>query len=161
MPQQYYSVEQVAELLGLHVRTVRGYARDGRLRATRIGKQYRIAREALEAFTAGTAADGVTPAAVAAADPTPAPAAGATGAARSHAEASSIVQLDGIDRPAASRLINTVMALLTGPPQGGERLHVETVYDEERQVLKVIVLGGLVGTAELLKIIAALAENIG
>lgn len=51
MPQQYYSVDQVAELLDLHVRTVRGYVRDGRLKATRIGKQYRIAREDLEAFT--------------------------------------------------------------------------------------------------------------
>ncbi|MGW4297601.1 helix-turn-helix domain-containing protein, partial [Micromonospora chersina] len=28
-----YSVEQVAELLGLHVRTVRGYIRAGRLHA--------------------------------------------------------------------------------------------------------------------------------
>ncbi|MFC7563955.1 helix-turn-helix domain-containing protein [Actinomadura namibiensis] len=51
MAQQYYSVEQVAELLDLHVRTVRGYVRDGKLRATRIGKQYRIAREDLEEFT--------------------------------------------------------------------------------------------------------------
>ena len=41
--QEMYSVEQVADLLGLHVRTVRGYVRDGRLKAVRIGKQYRIA----------------------------------------------------------------------------------------------------------------------
>jgi excisionase family DNA binding protein len=47
------SVEQVAEILKLHVRTVRNYVRDGRLRATRIGKQYRIALSDLEAFTGG------------------------------------------------------------------------------------------------------------
>jgi excisionase family DNA binding protein len=29
----------------LHVRTVRKYVRDGRLKAVRIGKQYRIARD--------------------------------------------------------------------------------------------------------------------
>jgi len=36
---------------GLHVRTVRNYVREGRLKAVRIGKQYRIAREDLDAFT--------------------------------------------------------------------------------------------------------------
>ena len=45
------SVEQVAAQLGLHVRTVRNYVRDGRLKAVRIGKQYRIARADLDALT--------------------------------------------------------------------------------------------------------------
>ncbi len=44
-------MEQVAEELGLHVRTVRGYVRDGKLKAVRIGKQYRIARGDLQAVT--------------------------------------------------------------------------------------------------------------
>ncbi|MEV8388407.1 MULTISPECIES: helix-turn-helix domain-containing protein [unclassified Streptomyces] len=131
MPQQYYSVDQVAELLDLHVRTVRGYVRDGRLKATRIGKQYRIAREDLEAFTGR-----------------PAPS--------SHAEASVIVRIDEIGPEAAIRLTNTVMAAIAHGQDGGERLRVETVYDEERAVLKVIILGGLESTAELLKIINAL-----
>jgi excisionase family DNA binding protein len=56
-----YSTEEVADILGLHVRTVRGYVRDGRLPGIRIGKQYRIARDDLAAFTGthpGPAADG-------------------------------------------------------------------------------------------------------
>ena len=44
------SVEQVAEILKLHVRTVRNYVRSGSLKATRIGKQYRIALGDLEAL---------------------------------------------------------------------------------------------------------------
>ena len=51
MTDEWYSVEQVAERLGLHVRTVRNYVRDGRLKAVRIGKQYRIARTDLEELT--------------------------------------------------------------------------------------------------------------
>ena len=51
MYQELYSVEQVAERLGLHVKTVRNYVREGRLKAVRIGKQYRIAREDLAAMT--------------------------------------------------------------------------------------------------------------
>ncbi|MFE2637257.1 helix-turn-helix domain-containing protein [Streptomyces scopuliridis] len=141
LPQQYYSVDQVAELLDLHVRTVRGYVRDGRLKATRIGKQYRIAREDLEAFTGR-----------------PGPSSSA-GPGRRHAEASVIVQIDAIGPEATMRLTNTVMAAIAHGQDGGERLRVETVYDEERAVLKVIILGGLDSTAELLKIVNALIEQ--
>jgi len=74
MSQQLYTVDHVANLLGLHVKTVRTYVRDGRLKAARVGKQYRIAQEDLQAFT-GT--------------PPPAP----TRRPR-HAEVSSIVQID-------------------------------------------------------------------
>ena len=65
MLQEMYSVDQVAAQLGLHVRTVRSYVRDGRLKAVRIGKQYRIAREDLEALTghpvAGTSGSAAPP----------------------------------------------------------------------------------------------------
>ena len=56
-PASWSSVEQVAESLGLHVRTVRDYVRGGRLKAVRIGKQYRIARADLDALT-GQQGDG-------------------------------------------------------------------------------------------------------
>ena len=75
----FLSMDQVAEQLGLHVRTVRRYVRHGRLRAVRIGKQYRVAREALDALTGRDA----TPPAIAAA------AAGVASAR--HIEVSSIV----------------------------------------------------------------------
>ncbi|MFG3437671.1 helix-turn-helix domain-containing protein [Nonomuraea sp. NPDC047897] len=139
MPQQYYSVDQVAELLDLHVRTVRSYVRDGKLKATRIGKQYRVTRADLEAFLGRP----VSP-------PT------ATGG---HAEVSAIVQVDAIDREATMRLTNTVIAVATGRPRDGERLRVETVYDEERANLKIIFVGGLTGTAELLRVIDTLVDE--
>lgn len=149
--QQFYSVDQVAELLDLHVKTVRAYVREGRLRATRIGKQYRITREDLAAFT-GTAVTSAAP------DATPAP---PTPPVR-HVEASSIVQIDAIDPAEVSRLSNALMATVggrhgnrgVGPHE--DRVRVETVYDEERRSLKVVVLGGLAVTADLLKIVEAL-----
>ncbi|MGW7411038.1 helix-turn-helix domain-containing protein [Streptomyces sp. NPDC054863] len=149
MAQQFYSVDQVAGLLDLHVKTVRAYVREGRLRATRIGKQYRIAREDLEAFTGGP----VAPAA-------PAPVRRAR-----HVEASSIVQIDAIGPDEVSRLSNALMATVGGRHGSrGEgpyedRVRVETVYDEGRASLKVIVLGGPAVTADLLKIIEALASD--
>ncbi|OLR95021.1 helix-turn-helix domain-containing protein [Actinokineospora bangkokensis] len=83
------SVEQVAERLGLHVRTVRGYIRDGKLRATRIGKQYRIAEDDLAALTG-----------------TPAP--------RRSVEATAVVEVEGIARHGADRLSTMLTAGVRG-----------------------------------------------
>lgn len=49
------SVDEAAQQLQLQPRTVRGYIRSGKLRASRIGKQYRIRIEDLELLTAGGA----------------------------------------------------------------------------------------------------------
>jgi excisionase family DNA binding protein len=139
MTQELYSVEQVAARLGLHVRTVRNYVRDGRLKAVRIGKQYRIARESLDALTGHPAA---------------APGAEAE-APRRHAEVSSIVQIEAIGFDAANRITNALMAAAKGGSDGDEPLRIDTIHDRERGRLKVILTGGLAPTASLLKFIGA------
>ena len=139
MAQELYSVEQVANRLGLHVRTIRNYVRDGRLKAVRIGKQYRIAREDLEAFT-GTSAAALE-----------------VDESSRHVEASSIVHIDAVDRATADRLITHIHGALNQPE--AVNLKAETIYDEERAVLKVIVLGNLPATADLLRLINLLAEQ--
>ncbi|WP_410633438.1 helix-turn-helix domain-containing protein [Amycolatopsis sp. cmx-4-83] len=141
MAQDVFSVEQVAAKLGLHVRTVRNYVRDGRLKAVRIGKQYRIAADDLEAFTG-------------------LPVAERAGAART-AELSGVVELGGIDRAGADRLSTMVVASVNGPRDGGERpLRVETIHDEGRATMKIIVLGDLAAGADLLRWVASIAENL-
>ncbi|WBC15983.1 helix-turn-helix domain-containing protein [Micromonospora sp. WMMA1998] len=133
MGNDMYSVEQVAELLGLHVRTVRGYIRAGRLRAVRIGKQYRIARADLDTLTGRPAS--------------PAPSA--------TAEVSSIVQLDGVDRAAADRLATLVLAGVNTHHDPDRPLRVQTVHDEERHRMKIVILGDVAATADLLRLVDA------
>ncbi|MEU8390385.1 helix-turn-helix domain-containing protein [Micromonospora sp. NPDC048843] len=140
MTEEVYSVEQVAERLNLHVRTVRGYIRSGRLRAVRIGKQYRIAASDLDALT------GQAPT-------TP-------GVAR-QAEVSSIVQIDGVDRAAADRLGTLVLTSANTGHDQANPLRVQTVYDEQRNRMKIIILGDPAATAELLHLLDAVlnADN--
>jgi excisionase family DNA binding protein len=141
--QELYSVEQVAERLGLHVRTVRNYVRDGRLKAVRIGKQYRIAREHLDALTG---------------QPAIAPGTG-TAPPRRHVEVSSIVQIEGIGFEAAGRVTNTLLAAAKSRPEGDDALRVDTIYDQERARLKVILSGGIATTTSLLKFITAYLDH--
>ncbi|MDH2430589.1 helix-turn-helix domain-containing protein [Sphaerisporangium sp. TRM90804] len=135
-----YSVDQVADLLGLHVRTVRGYVREGKLTAVRIGKQYRIAQQDLEAFIGR-----------------PVPAAEPVRRHR-HVEVSSIVEIDAISPETAGRVSSLLMGAAGSRRPGEPRLRVETAYDEERGRMKVIVLGGLGDSARLLEYIATVVE---
>lgn len=127
----WLSVEQVAERLGLHVRTVRGYIRDGRLRAVRIGKQYRIARTDLDAFTG-----------------LPAP------EARPRAEVSAVVEIDDVSAALADRISTFLVA-------GAQlqRVHLRTIHDDTRGRLKVVVLGGPAETSDVLQMIDTLLAS--
>lgn len=131
MGNDLYSVEQVAERLGLHVRTVRNYVRDGRLKAVKIGKQYRITRADLEAMTGEI------------------PPAG-------RAEVSSIVQVDGLSRASADRLGILLTAGANGPRDSSEQLQIQVIYDESRSRMKIVILGDPAATAEILQLLDGL-----
>jgi excisionase family DNA binding protein len=131
--QELYSVEQVAERLGLHVRTVRNYVRDGRLKAVRIGKQYRITRADLEALTGG-----------------PVPESPRAGAGRVRSvQVASVVEIDAVERATADRVSNTIMAAAAG-------LRIHTIYDEELAHLKIVIFADAATTAAMLHIIDTL-----
>jgi len=138
------SVFDIAKRLKLHVKTVRNYVREGRLKAVRIGKQYRIAQADLDALTGHGA-----PAAQAVANDT----------ARRHVEVSSIVQIEAVDFAAASRVTNALMAAAKGRSEDDGPLRIDTIYDQERFRLKVVLIGSIAATAPLLKFINALLES--
>jgi excisionase family DNA binding protein len=134
MSQELYSVEQVAERLGLHVKTVRNYVREGRLKAVRIGKQYRIAQADLEALTGR-----------------PEPPAEPVRRER-HVEVSSIVEIDAISPESANRLTNVLISVASG-------IRVESIYDAARGRLKVILVGSMEMNVSYLNMIGALLER--
>lgn len=133
MSQPLLTVEEVADRLGLHPRTVRRYIRDGELEAHKIGKSYRITASALERLT-GVAVDIERP-------------------ASRHVEASNIVEIDGVSRDEAIRITNAVMASANGQRASDPAFRVETMYDEARQRLKVLCLGSLRSNVAMLRLI--------
>jgi len=97
MSTQLYTADEVAGLLNLHVKTIRRYVRDGRLKARRIGKEYRIARADLDDFAGETRALVVR---------------------TRHVIASSIVDIDAISPDESHRITTMIMASLN--PRKGE-----------------------------------------
>lgn len=138
--QALYSVEQVADRLGLHVRTVRAYVRDGRLKATRIGKQYRITHADLEAFTGG------------ALKAAPAP------SRQRHVEVSSIVQVEAISPDQAMRIANGLVGAANTNARDRGGLRLDTAYDEARARLKIILTGEFAPVQAMMQMLGAYLE---
>lgn len=136
MEQDLYTVEQVADLLNLHVKTVRNYVREGRLKAVRIGKQYRISGSDLAKLT-GRPAESFRPQPV---------------RRERHIEVSSIVEIDAVSLETANRLM--VLGAAVG---AGDR--IECIYDQQRARMKIILVGSMESNAHCFKIIAAMLEG--
>ncbi len=137
------SVEQVAEILKLHVRTIRNYVRSGALKATRIGKQYRIALGDLEAFS-GQPVENYD-------DRILAPG--------GRVEVSGVINVAGVTPALAARLTNTLMATAKGPPGRVAPLAVSTAYEVEHDRLRILVAADLPTMRSMLALIDAVLER--
>ena len=141
--QELLSVFEIAKRLKLHVKTVRNYVREGRLKAVRIGKQYRIARADLEAFTGA-----------------PLPLTDGERAPRQrHVETSCVVEIDAISPESSSQLERDLKAFAHRAGGGDEQFRVESIYDRDIGHLKLMLFGGAAGTASALMLIVALLRK--
>ena len=141
MSTQLYTADEVAGLLNLHVKTIRRYVRDGRLKARRIGKEYRIARADLDDF-AGETRPADTPV-----------------ARTRHVIASSIVDVDVISPDESHRITTLIMASLNSRKGEADFPRVDSIYYPEQAKLRVTITASPVLTCELLRMINALLET--
>lgn len=134
----FYSPEQVAERLGLHVRTIRSYVRTGRLRAVRIGKQYRIAPKDLAKLT------------------------GQPASSFEHhqfrASASTILDIEAISSEIASRLTNVVVGAATAARGRHAGSQAQAIYDPQRMHMKIILVGTMEDNAAYFSLIRGVLE---
>jgi excisionase family DNA binding protein len=138
---QLFTVDEVAGRLNLHVKTVRRFIREGRLPAKRIGKEYRIARPALDEF-AGTATEpGHEPI-----------------ARTRQVLVSSIVDVDAISPEDGQRITTLIMAGLNSRRGEGDFPRVDSLYDTERGRLRIMITANPTLTCDLVRTIATLAE---
>jgi excisionase family DNA binding protein len=143
MEDAVFSIEQVAEHLGLHVKTVRNYVREGRLKAVRIGKQYRIAAADLAAMM-GRPVSSLVPEPV---------------RRTRHVEVYCVVEVDAVSPQLSQRVTNMLLGAANGRDNAQQdRLQVQAIYDATRGRLKLILIGSLDTTNELLRVIKAMVE---
>jgi excisionase family DNA binding protein len=137
MSGELYTVEQAAERLKLHPKTVLRMIREGRLKAARLGKAYRISGGDLDA-AAGQAR---------------------TEARESPDRATVIADFGDLTPDLAQRLGSTLPAMLGGPQTRAAPITLQTAYDPVLRRLKLVVIGDPGDAAAVLKSAVFLLEQ--
>lgn len=136
----FYSAEEVAERLGLHVRTVRRFIREHTLEAVRVGKQYRITAAQLDAFTDARAQAEALP-------------------RTRRVRVSSVVDIDAIGREESDRLTTMLTAVHNSDRARSTARRIDCIYYEEQGSLRVLINADPDSTGALLGLIETLLED--
>lgn len=136
MSEEVYTVEHAAERLKLHPKTVLRFIRDGRLRATRLGKSYRILRSDLETLAGASPGRADAPS----------------------VRVTAVVDLDGLDPARAQRLATMLSSVRLGNEARPDPMNISIAHDPARDSVKVVMVGSPADTAGMLRLIQGLTE---
>ncbi|ARP99131.1 helix-turn-helix domain-containing protein [Pseudorhodoplanes sinuspersici] len=126
------TVEQAADALNLHPKTILRYIHEGRLPATRVGKSYRIARTNLDAF-AGVASG--------------------KSEATAGVRTTCIVDIPDVSAEAAERTATFLHAAAMAGDGGTPPLHLQTAFDPPARSMKVVMIGSPSDVSKLLEML--------
>lgn len=131
MEETFYTVEQVASLLKMHPKTIQRYIREGKLRAVKFGKGWRVSGHDMSVFTESAAFEEARAAAALANG----------GAPRS--VASAVVDIIVSGREEAIRILNALTAALNAKPRGAGESCLQAQYIEPERKVRVTIWGEL------------------
>ncbi len=148
MKEKYYSVEQISELLNIHPKTIQRYIREGKLRAGKIGKSWRVSGHDLSVFMESTKLP--------------------SGKETSHSfkksdyeiKVSSVIDIDVEGMDDAIRIMNTVTAALNTnlPEYGHPTMHAQFLESECK--VRVTIWGNIQFAQAIIQLIMELVETI-
>ncbi len=138
MTEEFYTVEIAAERLKLHPKTVLKFIRQGRLRATKVGRQYRILRSDLAALVGDNR-------------PARAPA--------REIRTTTIVDISDVDAEVARRMASLMTGARNGNVGYAEAVSVDVVHDPANNHLKIIAVARPADVVQLLQLVQILLEN--
>lgn len=147
MSNQYYTVDQISDMLSIHPKTIQRYIREGKLRAVKIGKAWRVSGHDLSAFTESAGVRDVKPE--------------SGGNDRMPATASSVIDIVVYGRDDAIRMMNALTAGLNAkPPEYGQSsMHMQ--YIEAENKVRVTLWGTVRFMSAVMDAVVMLTEQNG
>lgn len=125
MSRDYYTVEQISEMLNIHPKTIQRYIREGKLRAAKIGKSWRVTGHDLSVFAEDnndkSASEGRLTKNI----------------------ASSVVDISVDGKGDAIRIMNTLTAALNAKPPEYGLTSMQSQFIEHENMVRVTLWGGI------------------
>lgn len=152
MDEKFYTIDQVAEILEMHHKTIRKFIKDEKLKANKVGKQWRISKEDLDRFM-DVKSDKNN---------------GLEFKLNSYKElgcipkvnVSTVVDINSISNNEYSRLSNLLLALVNNPTSMSSGSTINLKYNENENRLRVMLWGDIKFIEDMLGSISILIENI-
>lgn len=137
---KYYTVEQIAEMLTMHPKTIQRYIREGKLRAAKVGKSWRVTGHDLSVFTENT---GLTKQTAPENPP-------------DKVNLSCVADISVDEDYEAMRIINLLTAAFNCKPDTYRTSTMHTQYSEHEHKVRITLWGHLLFMQEILEIISVI-----
>ncbi|SHO43067.1 helix-turn-helix domain-containing protein [Anaerocolumna xylanovorans] len=157
MEEKFYTIYQVADLLGMHHKTIRKFIAEGKLGAAKAGKQWRISDNDLSAFMensnvkaeekieGNTSLDFTTK---------------TMDAAKTRINVSTVIDIDDIDKNQYMRVSNTLIASMNSKDLIFQGSTLNVKYYESESRLKILLWGSVKFIEEMLDMVTMLVESV-
>lgn len=159
MDNQFYTIDKIAEILGMHHKTIRKFITEGTLSASKVGKQWRISGHDLGVFmeknnvnlsdketSEESNIDFVTNGEV-------------KDTVKQKVNVSTVVDINDIDKEEYFRISNTLIAVMNCKDSKMAKSTINMKYEEKVSRLRVLLWGNVSFIEEMLSAISMLVEQ--
>ncbi|MGL4106677.1 helix-turn-helix domain-containing protein [Clostridium sp. LP20] len=158
MENKFYTIDQIAEMLGMHHKTIRKFINEGKLGANKVGKQWRISGHDLSLFMEK---NNVTRSSKSVKEESSIEysATGGKGTLDNRVSVSTVVDINEIDKDEYMRISNMLLAMMNSNDSKIDKSTINMLYKEEENRLKVMLWGNVKFIEEMLNSISVLVED--
>lgn len=143
MNKEYYTVEQISGMLDIHPKTIQRYIREGKLRASKVGKSWRINGHDLSVFIESDSNKELS-----------------TEKQQVHgALASSVIDIIVYGKEDAIRIMNSLTGALNSKPKEYGQSSMHSQYIESENMIRVTLWGDIRFMAVMMDTISLMIEQ--
>lgn len=143
MNKDYYTVEQISNMLNIHPKTIQRYIREGKLRASKVGKSWRINGHDLSVFIEGDCNREVD----------------TNKQSIRSAFSSSVIDIIVYEKEDAISIMNTITSVLNSKPPEYGQSSMQSQYIERENMIRVTLWGDVRFIALMMDMISMLIEQ--
>lgn len=144
MNKDYYTVEQISKMLDIHPKTIQRYIREGRLRASKVGKSWRINGHDLSVFIEGDSNEEQQIKQI---------------ILNTKINASSVIDINVDGKENAIRIMNALTGVMNSKPSEYGKSSVQAQFIEIENMVRVTLWGELRFMAAMMDMIVTLTEQ--
>lgn len=158
MEDKFYTIDQVAKILGMHHKTIRKFITESKLGANKVGKQWRISGHDLSIFMEKNNVNISNKETKEQEDIEFSTKEGALNTVKQKINVSTVIDINEVDMDQYMRISNTLIAIMNckDPNMGNSTISMK--YYEKEKRLRVMLWGSVKFTEEMLSTISLLTE---